>query len=248
MKVLRKIIEKKGIPKAIYTDHAGWSGGGKRTEFSQFKRACDELGIHVIFANSPEGKGRIERTFRTVQDRLIPELRINKIKSMEKANEYLSEQFVNNYWNKEKTVLPDNPQSEYTRPDPFKDLDLILTVEETRVISNDQTVSWEGKRFKVKSNRLNYGSFEAKFKTDANGKTRVFVRDQEIFLDEIVLDPRAPEIDYTKATLLPINPDAIPFIYLAYMQPTICRLRNAVVQHQVSGKPLKIDSPKKKAG
>ena len=50
MKVLREIIKLKGVPKAIYTDKAGWSGGQKRTEFSQFQRACEKLGIQLIYA------------------------------------------------------------------------------------------------------------------------------------------------------------------------------------------------------
>lgn len=61
--VLKKVIEKRGVPKVIYIDKAGWAGGNKRTEFSQFERACEKLGIQVIFANSPEAKGRIERSF-----------------------------------------------------------------------------------------------------------------------------------------------------------------------------------------
>lgn len=48
MKVLRKIIELRGVPRIIYTDQAGWSTGGKRNSFSQFVRACEELGIRVI--------------------------------------------------------------------------------------------------------------------------------------------------------------------------------------------------------
>ncbi|MEN0060415.1 MAG: hypothetical protein AAGB31_16360 [Bdellovibrio sp.] len=48
LKVLKHIIDTKGLPKAIYTDRAGWAGGGKRVNFSQFQRACDELGIQVI--------------------------------------------------------------------------------------------------------------------------------------------------------------------------------------------------------
>lgn len=60
MRILEQIIKKKGVPKAIYTDKAGWAGGGKRSEFSQFKRACEKLGIQLIFADSPEAKGRIE--------------------------------------------------------------------------------------------------------------------------------------------------------------------------------------------
>ena len=54
------------------------------------QRACDELGIEIIFANSPQGKGRIERSFDTFQDRLVPELRLHNITDMESANRYFT--------------------------------------------------------------------------------------------------------------------------------------------------------------
>jgi len=64
------------------------------TEFSIVKRACEELGIEIIFANSAQGKGRIERSFDTFQDRLIPELRLKRIKKMSTANRYLQDEFI----------------------------------------------------------------------------------------------------------------------------------------------------------
>lgn len=89
LKVIKHIVKKKGLFKTLYVDRAGVFGGPKRCNFSQVQRACSELGIEIIFANSPQGKGRIERAFDTLQDRLIPELRLNKIKNMDKANKYL---------------------------------------------------------------------------------------------------------------------------------------------------------------
>ena len=91
MQVLRRIVEKKGLPRALYVDKAGWAGGGKRVEFCQFHRACEELGIQVLFANSPEAKGRVERSFNTIQDRIIPELRLAKIKTMKLSLIHISE-------------------------------------------------------------------------------------------------------------------------------------------------------------
>ncbi len=57
MKVLRQVIEKKSIPDIIYTDEAGWAGGGKRENFSQFYFVCEELGSGLITTRSPESKG-----------------------------------------------------------------------------------------------------------------------------------------------------------------------------------------------
>ena len=95
---MRAHIEKRGIFKTLYVDRADIFGGPKRSNFSQMQRACDELGIEIIFANSPQGKGRIERAFDTFQDRLVPELRLNNIADMESANRYLQEEFIPKYW------------------------------------------------------------------------------------------------------------------------------------------------------
>ena len=65
LKVLRDFIKHKGLFKALYVDRAGIFGGPKRCNFSQVKRACEEIGIEIIFANSAQGKGRIERSFDT---------------------------------------------------------------------------------------------------------------------------------------------------------------------------------------
>jgi hypothetical protein len=74
LKVIRDFIHKNGLFRTLYVDRAGIFGGPKRCNFSQVQRACEELGIEIIFACSPQGKGRIERAFDTLQDRLIPEL------------------------------------------------------------------------------------------------------------------------------------------------------------------------------
>ncbi len=74
LKVIRSYIENNGLFKILYVDRAGIFGGPKRCHFSQVQRACEELGIEIIFANSPQGKGRIERAFDTLQDRELGEI------------------------------------------------------------------------------------------------------------------------------------------------------------------------------
>lgn len=110
---MRDYIEKKGVFKALYVDRAGIFGGPKRCNFSQMQRACEELGIEILFANSAQGKGRIERSFDTFQDRLIPELRLQKISDMQNANRYLQELFIPEFWQKTLTVNPQNVTSEF---------------------------------------------------------------------------------------------------------------------------------------
>jgi len=111
LKVLRDYIERRGLFKVLYVDKAGIFGGPKRCNFSQVKRACEELGIEIIFANSAQGKGRIERSFDTFQDRLVPELRLKRIKRMESANRYLQGTFIPDYWEKQNKVVPRLPQN-----------------------------------------------------------------------------------------------------------------------------------------
>ena len=151
MTVIQRIIEKKGIPYAIYVDRAGCLGGGKRAHFNQFKRACEELGIRIIFATSPEAKGRIERAWDTIQDRIIPEMRIRNIRSMPAANFYLQEQFIPNYWKNKNTVPAKSLESRYQSNPKGKDLREILCLKENRVVKRDHTVSWDNVIYQLHS-------------------------------------------------------------------------------------------------
>lgn len=149
MRVLQKIIEKKGIFHILYTDKAGLFGGTKRSNFSQVKRALLELGIHIIYANSPEAKGRIERLWGTLQDRLIPEMRLRNIRTFGAANDFLQEQFLPNDYKIKFTVPPRNLQTAY-RPLPSHiDLNEIFCIKEQRTVNADHTVSWNGDLYKL---------------------------------------------------------------------------------------------------
>ena len=150
MKVMQKIIETKGIPYAIYVDRAGWFGGQKRQMFSQFKRACEELNIEVIFANSAQAKGRIERAWDTIQDRIIPEMRIKNITRMPRANEYLQNEFLPNYWQRKNTVIAQS-EIRYRKLPLGLDLNEIFCKREYRTVNSDHTISWGNIRYVVDS-------------------------------------------------------------------------------------------------
>ena len=134
LKVLRNYIEKKGLFKVLYVDRAGIFGGPKRCNFSQVQRACNELGIEIIFANSPQGKGRIERSFDTFQDRLVPELRLNHIQDMASANRYLQDIFIPQFWQQKVVVIAKNQDSEYTPVAEHINLDDVCIQKEYRKI------------------------------------------------------------------------------------------------------------------
>lgn len=151
LQVLRDYIAQKGLFKTLYVDRAGIFGGPKRCNFSQVKRACSELGIEIIFANSPQGKGRIERSFDTFQDRLIPEFRLNDIQDMESANRYLQKEFIPAFWSKHIEVIPRCGASEFTPVPERFDLDGIFVVKDYRKIRNDHTFSYGNKFYLIES-------------------------------------------------------------------------------------------------
>jgi transposase len=151
MRVMQKIIENKGIPHAIYVDRAGWFGGAKRQNFSQFKRACEELGIRVIFASSPQAKGRIERAWDTIQDRIVPEMRLRNIHRIPAANDYLQNQFLPNYWKPKNTVVPKSLECRYRSLPVHINLNEIFCIKEYRSVNRNHTLSWDGVIYELRS-------------------------------------------------------------------------------------------------
>jgi transposase len=151
MRVMQKIIEKVGLFEILYVDRAGIFGGQKRANFSQFKRAMEELGIHVIFANSPEGKGRIERLWNTLQDRLIPEMRIRGIQSYEGANDFLQNQFLPNEYAPNFKVVPENLVPGYKPLPSHIDLNEVFCIKEERTCARDHTFSWKNETYRIDS-------------------------------------------------------------------------------------------------
>lgn len=192
MTVMQKIIEKNGIPYALYVDRAGWFGGQKRQNFAQFKRACEELDINVIFANSPQAKGRIERAWDTIQDRLIPEMRIRKVKRMPAANDYLQSQFLPNYWNIKNTVMPASQDKKYRKLDPRINLNEIFCTKEYRVVKHDHTISWDSELYQLHS-PLKYSiqNQEIELRTYQDLTWKAYFAGKEIEVKKIIPPERA---------------------------------------------------------
>jgi hypothetical protein len=115
---------------------------------SQFGRALQELGIEWIAAQSPQAKGRIERLFQTLQDRLVKELRLAGIDTIEAANHFLETRFLPE-WEQRFTVAPRNPRNAHRRFGREHRLEEILSVRVARKVADDHTVSWEGTRWGV---------------------------------------------------------------------------------------------------
>jgi transposase len=146
MTALRAVLERYGLPMALYTDRAHWaahtpSAGGRvdRRRPTQVGRALHRLGIEHILGYSPQARGRSERANRTLQGRLVNELRLAGITTVAAANRYLRERFVPAF-NAEFAHPPADPASAFV-PVGRVDLDQILCVEEERVVGRDNVVS-----------------------------------------------------------------------------------------------------------
>ncbi len=144
---LKEVVGQKGIFCSLYSDRGTHffytpkaGGAPDRSRKTQIGRALEQLGIEAIPANSPQARGRCERFFGTWQGRLPQELRLRNIGTMEAANEFLRNHWIE-YHNKNFTVLP---QQEGTAFVPYtgKDLKKIFSHQEERVVGNDNTVAF----------------------------------------------------------------------------------------------------------
>ena len=150
--LMRKIIGTQGLPLSLYSDrHSIFYVLREPTiveqlknlrPLTQFGRAMEELGISLSKAYSPQAKGRIERLWRTFQDRLVVELRLKGIKTKEEAQIFL-EIFLKEH-NRRFIVLPRKQNSVFRQAPKASELDLILCLKETRTVNKDHTISFEG--------------------------------------------------------------------------------------------------------
>jgi len=151
---LREVIEAKGLFSSLYTDRGShyWSTGetgGKvdTTRLTQVHRALRQLGITLIPAYSPEARGRSERVFRTLQDRLPKELALAGITEMGAANRFLRDQFLSAY-NQRFAVQAVEVGTAFVSWVGASLAD-ILCVQGDRVVANDNTVRYQGRHLQI---------------------------------------------------------------------------------------------------
>jgi transposase len=160
-------IREFGIPLAIYVDlkslyvapkslRCDEDGNYVEPEWlTHFSRACDKLGIEIIKAYSPQAKGRVERNHAVYQDRLVKELKLQNITDLTKANDLLTQGFVNRL-NEKFAKLPREQQDAHVPVSVNDDLDQILCWEYTRQVGNDWTVQFERQFFQIEKKAAVY--------------------------------------------------------------------------------------------
>jgi hypothetical protein len=158
MDSFHRYIRQYGIPLALYADkHTTYHSPAPptvedqlagATPTSQFGRALGELGVELIAAHSPQAKGRVERLFKTVQDRLVKELRLAGIATIEAANRFLDEWLPS--YNRRFTVQPAQA-ADLHRPRPaHRELDRRLCLKTPRHLRNDFTIAHQGRLYQIR--------------------------------------------------------------------------------------------------
>jgi molybdenum-dependent DNA-binding transcriptional regulator ModE len=163
MRLLWRWIERYGIPKALYTDEKNVFVTKRQPTIEEqlageqpmtaFGKACKKLCIEIVPAHSPQAKGRVERSNRVYQDRLVKELRLEAIATVEGANKLLAEGFserLNEKFQRE----PARPRDFHRRVPKRLNLAEVFSWEETRTVQNDWTVRYNNRFYQIlKQNR-----------------------------------------------------------------------------------------------
>lgn len=152
---------------------------------SQFGRAMDDLVIELIFAHSPQAKGRVERLFETLQDRLVKELRLEGISTKEEGTRYFREIYIPKH-NAKFAVLPKDPVNQHRELTIADDLLRIFTVQTKRFVSRTLMVQYKNTRYQL----------------DTKGAYQYLLRNQTILVEEnktgsIILRHKDKSIPYT---------------------------------------------------
>jgi transposase len=168
-------FERYGKPTAFYSDkhsifRVNQPGVAVSEAVTQFGRAMQDLDIQILCANTPQAKGRVERANQTLQDRLVKEMRLRGISTMEQGNAYLPE-FIK-VFNQRFCVPPRSTHDAHRPLTPLENLAHILTWQETRVLSKNLTIQFKKVIYQIKTDRPTYALRNARITVceDATGQ------------------------------------------------------------------------------
>ena len=189
--LLRQLVDRYGIPVSIYQDRHGclhrndehWTLEEQlagRQEPTQVGEALEALGIHPIFALSPQAKGRIERLFGTLQDRLGAELNLAGIITLPEANDFLPA-FLKTF-NRRFTVSPKQSEKAWRKVLKGLDVDRLISFRYTATVGNDNTVRLGGLVLDIPAGPQgrSYAKAKVEVRQLLDGSWRVYSRDQLI--------------------------------------------------------------------
>jgi transposase len=149
MEATKNYLTSFGRPTAFYSDRGCVYKVNihniEEEKVTQYKRALDEIDIKLIWARSPQAKGRVERLFKTLQDRLVKELRLHNISDIESANEFSKTQYIEKH--NDRFAVTSQDETNLHRPIEGYDLDQAFCLKEERNINSDMTVRYKNSWF-----------------------------------------------------------------------------------------------------
>jgi len=192
LKLLAQVSARVGVPHSVYQDcHSAlkrnddhWTHDEQlagRQDPTQVGAALEALSIAPIFAGSPQAKGRIERLFETLQDRLVPSLALEGIADIPGANAYAQNGFLQQF-NRDHTVAPQSPAALWRKPPPAKDLERILALSYAATVGNDNAVRLGGLVIDIAPgpHRMSYARARVAVLQLLDGSWRVYYQGRQI--------------------------------------------------------------------
>ena len=202
MDSFKRYIKKRGLPLSVYLDmHSTYKSTKKLTiedelknqeALSQFGRSLKELGVELIYAHSAPAKGRIERLFETFQDRLIKEMRLENICTIDQANDFLD--YYLPIYAKRFAVKPSKMDDLHRAIPKGIDLDRIFCVKTERSLRNDFTVAHNKKLYQILDNVRAKKVFTEE---RIDGSMVIRYKDSELKYKEITNRPEKTETQKT---------------------------------------------------
>jgi len=152
MKLTKEYIKENGLPRGIYSDkhsifRQNQKGGHLKGELTQYGMSLKKIGIELICAHSPQANGRLERSFGTHQDRLVKEMRLAGIRTLEKANRLLKGHLKKH--NEKFGVKP--LKEENGHEENRVDLDRAFTIKEERTLSKGLSCQYKNRCYQIKA-------------------------------------------------------------------------------------------------
>ena len=194
MDSFKQYIHKHGLPMSVYLDrHTTYKSTAKaciedmlneEIPLSEFERALKELGVGVIHAHSPQAKGRVERLFGTLQDRLVKEMRLRGIRTIEEGNGFLK-QYLPVY--NRRFSVPAREGNNLHRSFPKGlNLDTILCIKTERTLRNDFTIAHNKKLYQIEDRTR---ASKVMVHEQINGSMRITYQDRALRFNEITTRP-----------------------------------------------------------
>lgn len=193
LRMLREYSQHNGIPNSIYTDkYSVYYSEKKKTDY---QLAMDKLSVQRIYANSSEAKGRVERGNRTLQDRLVKEMRLRYISTIKEANKFLEEYFIEDY---NKRFAQTEQLADIHREIGEINLDTVFCFETVRKVRNDYTITLNAKYIQLERSDavLPIPGQNVTVRKYLDGSLHIFNREEELDFRELKEQAERKETRY----------------------------------------------------